>query len=104
MALAIVMVTGLPTSFDDWNVAGSYEVFVDDEVPAEHLANAALDVLHGDVAISNLDDFSFEVRDADGAILNQADEVQDYAYIDRGYVCANPDRNGPAGDPSLGGM
>lgn len=66
--------------------AGLYSIFVNDTIPDDHLANAALDIFHSDVAISSLDDYDFIVTDINGDELEQSEDVESYEYVDEGEV------------------
>lgn len=76
-------------SEDDAEIPGRYQIRVDDEVPAAHLAPAALDIFHSHVAVDVLEDFQFHVTDTAGHYLDGPDDddfPEDYAYADDGEV------------------
>lgn len=70
----------------DAHICGRHPVWVRDEVPEDRWANAALDIFHGSVAVDCLDLFSFEVRNQEGELLTESDEVDAYSLIDAGSV------------------
>lgn len=72
-------------SNEDADVPGIYLVKVGRDVPIDHLANAALDVFHENIAVGALDNFSFKVFSANGEI-DEADDVETYIYSNSGSV------------------
>lgn len=66
---------------DDRNfVSGVHVVYVDAAMPAQCRADAALDVFHSCVAVSELEDFEFSVVDPEtGRVLEQLPEHDGYS-------------------------
>lgn len=77
-----VVAEGVPTDDEDDSVPGAYLILVDTSLPAERYANAALDCFHEEVAVGNLDDFTFRVINENGEELFAADEVESYELGD----------------------
>lgn len=70
---------------DDRSIPGLYHVELDDDLPKEKWASAALDIYHSLVPVKNLDDFAFVVFEPDtGIVLPQDPDHEDYSYSDRG--------------------
>lgn len=88
-----VRAVGTPSEDDDANVAGFYMVDVADDVPAEHIGSAALDIFHSDVAVDVLDDFVFTVHQMDGKLVEISDS-EGYEFTDRGSVYTIPKPEG----------
>lgn len=101
MTTVYVKVTGNASDPQDEEIPGRYRLDLDEDVPFEHRANAALDVFHGDVAVDVLDDFTFVVIDEDGTEVDQVDGVEDYFYVDHGTVSALPEAE-DAPSPEIG--
>lgn len=63
----------------DIDVAGDYEVSLNEEVVDEQIADVALDVFHDSVPIKVLDDFEFTVL-FNGEVKEPAPEHESYSY------------------------
>lgn len=63
---------------DDRTVAGTYDVYLSGDTPADKLEAAALDAFHTSVAVAVLDDFEFSVRDTNDKIIEDAVESDSY--------------------------
>lgn len=70
---------------EDLSVVGTWFVELDDDVPAENIGDVALDVFHSQIAVNDLECFSFEVY-KDGVLMPLADEWEWYSGKDRGYI------------------
>ena len=78
-------VSELDLDEEDQQAPGAYMVLIDDDVPEQDWADVALDVFHGSVAISNLDDFNIMVVDpTTQRELNQRDDYEAYSGKDKG--------------------
>ena len=90
--MPIVHVTATPLTpannlhEDDQACPGRYTLSINDDVPAAHLGNAALDVFHSKIAIKQLDDFQFVVSDHQNLPLESSDEIEEYVYSDDGDI------------------
>lgn len=71
---------------DDQVCPGRYTLSINDDVPTEHLGNAALDVFHSNIAIKQLDDFQFVVSNHQNLPVESSDDVEDYVYSDDGDI------------------
>lgn len=71
--------------FDDQQLGSLYRVTLNDEV-SEDIADVALDVFHSSVAVKELDNFTFEVKDENGTDLSLNDDYESYSKSDLGYV------------------
>jgi len=67
---------------EDGAVAGIYRIVVTDKVPANGLANAALDVFHSTVPVKSLDDFDFAVHTEDLKSKLECGEYDGYEFAD----------------------
>jgi hypothetical protein len=70
---------------DDRDVAGEYNITVDDSVDESFLADCALDVFHSRVAVSALEDFNFEVW-FQGNEIEQTPNHSNYSLSEMGSL------------------
>jgi hypothetical protein len=71
--LVRLRVAGTPTSLDDGNVPGTYELAVDAGLEPGEQASAALDRFAVTVAIGKPEDFAITVLDIDGVEIEPGD-------------------------------
>lgn len=107
--LLYVKVEGEPTEAEDRQVPGVYLIEVDETVPAERHASAALDIFHAHLTIGMLDDFTCAVFNQDGEQMAEPADAKDYQFKDNGGLVGvvaeadlpaamrgiSPDRTGP---------
>lgn len=79
-----MVVTGNPSEPEDQDVPGVYLALVDRDLMPEQQAEAALDQLHYNIAISCLDDFDIVVFTEDGALLPRMETYDGGTLLDRG--------------------
>ncbi len=75
---------------------GTYEIALNDHIPAGRLADAALDVFHGAISLEDLDHFAVAVTDREGVPLLQDPEASAYAYIEEGFIRRRISAESPA--------
>ncbi|MGI2916409.1 hypothetical protein [Vibrio parahaemolyticus] len=89
MTIVMIHVTPSVSSdtlhFDDQQLGSLYRVTLNDEV-SEDIADVALDVFHSSIAVKELDNFTFEVKDENGTALSLNDDYESYSKSDLGYV------------------
>ncbi|ARJ65981.1 hypothetical protein WV31_10110 [Magnetospirillum sp. ME-1] len=83
MDTVYIIVSGEPSDADDHFVPGFYAVRVDPGLDDTQKADATLDAFHGKVGIACLDDFTIEVRTADGALLSGAESHENGSLSDK---------------------
>lgn len=67
--------SGEPTDEDDDNVAGVYLMEIDHNIPANKIADAALDAFHCTIPVACLDDFSFVVTRCNAVLAQDPDHI-----------------------------
>lgn len=97
MTTVFILVFGKASDPEDEDIGERFRIELNDDVPHEHRANAALDVFHANVPVNVLDDFTFLVTDADERTIDEAADVEQYLY--RSMGTATPD---PIPEPSSG--
>lgn len=78
-----------PSDPDDAEIAGVYGVRLNDEVPSDRQADAALDAFHAEYGVEEPDDFEFEVLDAEGRELDSTADHEDMSLEHAGEVIAS---------------
>jgi len=86
-----IIATGAPSSPEDEDVPGAYLIEVDADLSNEGKASAALDCFHEHIGIDMVDDFSFEVRDGNGAELSEAEDAENNTMGDHALFCGSID-------------
>jgi hypothetical protein len=70
---------------EDRPVVGVHVIYVRDDVPLPHRADAVLDIFHSKVPVGVLEDFSFDVVDGEtGRVVDRSEDGEDYAFADHG--------------------
>jgi hypothetical protein len=85
--ILIVKAVGEPSSPEDADVAGEYEIEVHEDMEEADAAACALDVFHSNVSVDVLDDFEFEVRPESGdRIIEPNPDRESYELAKMGHL------------------
>ena len=71
---------------EDVEVSGDYLVTLNEGLDESVWANAALDVLHSNLPIKVLEDYSYVVFDYEGSIIESDDDIEGYSMSTCGCI------------------